>query len=134
VYAVTPHAPPTPVRDLAIEFRAHNAPVAAIRRDLEKLLREDCDGLWFHVLEKADSGTLPALIAKFAQAIKDHRDPWRECGHALAFSAVIHQKRFWLYRTFTRVFSLDWDLSIDYQVQGQKIVVKDAKGWTFEVF
>ena len=80
------------------------------------------------------SRTLPALIAKFAQAIKDLRDPWREPGHALAFSAVILQKRFWLYRTFTPMFSLDWDLSIDCQVQGQKIVVKDAKGWTLEVF
>ena len=134
VYAYRPEDPQTLVRHLAVEFKAHNAPVAAIRKDIEKLLREHCDGLWFHVLQNADSRTIRALMEKFAQAIGDLRDPWQECGHTLTLCAVILQKRFWLYRTLTPNHDSAPDLSLDYRVQGQKIVVTDAKGWAFEAF
>jgi len=134
VYSAPPNAPQGLVRNLAVEFKAHNAPVAAIRKDLEKLLREHCDGLWFHVLHNADSRTIPALMEKFAQAIGDLRDPWQKCGHTLALCVVVLQKRFWLYRTLTPNHDSAPDLALEYGVQGKKIVVRDAKGWAFEAF
>ena len=134
VYASRRDASPTLVRDLAIEFKAHNPRVEAIRKDLEKLLREQCDGQWFHVLQNADSKTIPALMAKFTQAIGDLRGLWQECIHTLTLCAVVNEKRFWLYRTFVPAHDSTPDLSIEYEVRGKKIVVRDAKGWDFEAF
>jgi hypothetical protein len=51
-----------------IEQKAHNCTLESIRKDLEKLLREKRTGCWFHTLEAADRGTIPALMAKFNHA------------------------------------------------------------------
>jgi len=51
-----------------IELKAHNCTVEAIRKDLEKLLRERTTGMWFHTLHRADSRTLDRLIGKFKSA------------------------------------------------------------------
>ena len=51
-----------------IELKAHNCTVEAIRKDLEKLLRERTTGMWFHTLHRADSRTLDTLIGKFKSA------------------------------------------------------------------
>jgi len=134
VYTCRPDDPQTLVRNLAIEFKAHNPRVQAIRKDLEKLLREECDGLWFHVLQNADSKTIPALMVKFTQAIGDLRYLWQECLHTLSISAVVKEKRFWLHRTLVPAHDTTPDLSIDYEIRGKKIVVRDGRGWTFEAF
>ena len=51
-----------------IELKAHNCTVEAIRKDLEKLLRERTTGMWFHTLHRADGRTLDTLIGKFKSA------------------------------------------------------------------
>lgn len=51
-----------------VEQKAHNCEIESIRKDLEKLLREKATGCWFHTLERADSGTLRSLFAKFRTA------------------------------------------------------------------
>ncbi|MEK7407711.1 MAG: hypothetical protein AAB225_21750 [Acidobacteriota bacterium] len=51
-----------------IELKAHNCKVEAIRKDLEKLLRESTTGMWFHTLRRADGRTLDTLIRKFKSA------------------------------------------------------------------
>jgi hypothetical protein len=45
-----------------IELKAHNCNVEAIRKDLEKLLRERTTGMWFHTLHRADGRTLDILF------------------------------------------------------------------------
>ena len=58
-----------------IELKAHNCELESIRKDLEKLLRENVDGIWFHTLEKANSTTFRSLFSKFAAAfhkVKTH--------------------------------------------------------------
>jgi hypothetical protein len=134
VYASRPDPPPRLVRDLAIEFKAHNPQAEAIRKDLEKLLREQYDGLWFHVLENAHSKTIPVLMAKFTQAIEDLRPLWQACMHTLTVCVVVLEKKFWLYRTLAPPHDSTPDLSIDYEVKGKKVVVRDAKSWNFEAF
>lgn len=52
-----------------IELKAHNCTVEAIRKDLEKLLRERSTGMWFHTLHRAGGRTLDRLIAKFKSAL-----------------------------------------------------------------
>jgi hypothetical protein len=51
-----------------IELKAHNCTVEAVRKDLEKLLREKTAGMWFHTLQQADRRTLAALSGKFRTA------------------------------------------------------------------
>ena len=47
-----------------IEFKADNRDTG-ICKDLEKLIREEELGAWFHSLASADRGTLPSLAQKF---------------------------------------------------------------------
>jgi hypothetical protein len=51
-----------------IELKAHNCAIEAIRKDLEKLLRERTTGMWFHTLHRAGGRTLDTLIRKFESA------------------------------------------------------------------
>ncbi|MBI1896476.1 MAG: hypothetical protein HYS04_08060 [Acidobacteria bacterium] len=57
-----------PVAHVELELKAHNCTVEAIRKDLEKLLRERTTGMWFHTLHRADGRTLDTLIGKFKSA------------------------------------------------------------------
>ena len=54
-----------------IELKAHNATAESFRKDLEKLLREQLDGLWFHTLENRNKGTLPRIYEKIQRAFSD---------------------------------------------------------------
>lgn len=54
-----------------IEFKAHNATLEQIRKDVEKLLRENVTGNWFHLLRATDSATVPLLFEKFAAAFSE---------------------------------------------------------------
>ncbi len=56
-----------------IELKAHNTTKENLRKDLEKLLREEIDGLWFHTLENCNSATLPRICKKFMDAFYDLR-------------------------------------------------------------
>ncbi len=51
-----------------IEFKAHNARQSSIDKDIEKLVTEETDGVWFHLLENVNSGTFPRLAKKFEKA------------------------------------------------------------------
>lgn len=58
-----------------IELKANNPPVEHFRKDFEKLAREGLDGVWFHLLKNADSGTLPSVFQKIREsfrALKQH--------------------------------------------------------------
>ena len=48
-----------------IEFKAGSSSLEQIRKDLEKLIREEISGNWFHLLSAMNSGTLPSLSEKF---------------------------------------------------------------------
>ena len=121
------------VRALAIEFKAHNPQVESIRKDLEKLLREPYDGLWFHLLQNVDSRTIPVLMAKFTQSIEYLHHFWQKCTHTLTICVVVREKRFWLERTLVPALNPALDLSIDYVVEGKEVVVRDPKAWNYQV-
>lgn len=52
-----------------IELRAHNPHEESLRKDLEKLVREEIYGLWFHTVLNTNRGTLPSLFGKFRRAL-----------------------------------------------------------------
>jgi hypothetical protein len=73
-------------------------------------------------------------MGKFTVAIGDLRDLWQQCTHTVTLCAVVKEKRFWIYRSLIPAHDLAPDLSFDYQVRGNGIVVRNAKGWDFEPF
>jgi hypothetical protein len=53
-----------------IELKAHYCAVENIRKDLEKLVRENTTGVWFHTLEKGDPGRVETLFGTFRMAFR----------------------------------------------------------------
>lgn len=51
-----------------IEFKAKNPVQKSIDKDIRKLVGEVPPGIWFHLFEKADNETFPALARKFGNA------------------------------------------------------------------
>jgi hypothetical protein len=51
-----------------IELKAHYCGVENIRKDLEKLVREDTMGVWFHTLERGDRVRVESLLETFRTA------------------------------------------------------------------
>jgi hypothetical protein len=51
-----------------IELKAHNCGTENIRKDLEKLVREDKMGVWFHTLERGDPFQVQSLLGTFRMA------------------------------------------------------------------
>lgn len=49
---------------LNVEFKKGQAEKSAVRKDILKLFYEAPCGLWFHVIQHTDKGTLPELINK----------------------------------------------------------------------
>jgi hypothetical protein len=56
---------------LNIELKAHNPSKESFRKDLEKIVREGLDGLWFHTLDNSNRGTLPSIYQKIHDAFHD---------------------------------------------------------------
>lgn len=44
-----------------------------IAKDIEKLCREECGGLWFHVLKNTNSKTISSLLAVFEDALQKRK-------------------------------------------------------------
>lgn len=119
-------------RDLGVEFKAHNAPPESIRKDLEKLLREGQDGLWFHVLRNIDSGTLGSLFKKFRQAFKKMASESAKCKCELSFVFVVTGKRWMACRSIKPSMEPARAFDLSYQVRRGKIEVSDSNGWHIE--
>jgi hypothetical protein len=51
-----------------IELKAHNCGTENIRKDLEKLVRENTMGVWFHTLEKGDRFQVQSFLGTFRTA------------------------------------------------------------------
>ena len=54
-----------------IECKAHNPSMGSIKKDIEKLVKEEETGAWGHLLLNQDSGTLRELFKKFSESFKD---------------------------------------------------------------
>lgn len=57
-----------------VELKAHNPATKSICKDIEKIIREEKDGNWFHVLKNIDKATLPSIFYKFIYSLKEHSD------------------------------------------------------------
>lgn len=117
-----------PRRLLNIELKAHNCTVESIRKDLEKLIREDTDGVWFHTLERADRGTFASLLPKFEAAFQTLRTHYASSKHDYVFAFCTLSPNYLLSRTLTFSGNPDQDaIEIESAFGGRKADV--LAGW-----
>lgn len=55
-----------------IELKAHNPVQKTIDKDIEKLVRENCNGAWIHIFRNEHKGTVKALFEKLEIAFQKH--------------------------------------------------------------
>ena len=92
-------------RDLNIELKAHQPTPASCRNDMDKLLREEPEGLWFVTLESANKRTWEVLEEKLRDAFTDlNPSPPMDTKINFAFCAIRPR----LLRRFSIDFNGDW--------------------------
>jgi hypothetical protein len=131
-YAPDAAIPGNLYRHLDVEFKAHNAPPESIRKDLEKLLREGQDGLWFHVLQNIDSRTLHALLAKFHAGLEALGSVRGASNRQLTIAMVVLGKRLLLFRTIDVQTDSSRALGFEYVVRRGRVKVLNPNGWCVE--
>jgi len=53
-----------------VEFKAHNPAEGMIRQDIQKLVRDEITGNWFHILEDINSDTLKDIFVKLTGSLR----------------------------------------------------------------
>ncbi len=81
-------------QDVNVEFKAHNVDHAPIRKDMLKLVTEAPCGLFFHVLQSVDAGTLrnasrTGVLDKYTRAVFEVRGAARPQGWFLVFALCV---------------------------------------------
>jgi hypothetical protein len=101
-----------------VEFKAHNCKLEDIRKDLEKLLREKSTGMWFHLLENANRGTIMSLMGKFRKALESLSAHVETCGCSFLIAICVLRKGSLQFR---------W-LDFTADIENNRAVVDDAFG------
>jgi len=73
-----------------VEFKALN-PTNTIGKDIEKLIKENIEGNWFHILKNIDSGTLPLIFNKFITSFIDYK--YKRSEKCILFCFCILEKK-----------------------------------------
>ena len=76
-------------RALNMELKKGTPGDEAFRKDVEKLLRERIDGLWFHTLNKANSRTWSTIEEKLGRAFETERLHVDAACHSLSFAYCV---------------------------------------------
>jgi len=79
-------------RAISIEFKPPNCTQEEIRKDLEKLVREQILGNWFHTLKNANRGTFRRLFQKFAFAFCEHASYFSDMKISVVFCFCVLEK------------------------------------------
>lgn len=76
-------------RNLNIELKAGNPPMESFRKDLEKLIREMVNGLWFHTLVSANERTWQGIFDKVQESFRLVDKHAISANHKLAFAFCV---------------------------------------------
>ncbi len=119
-----------------IEFKAHNADQMKIRKDIEKLIKEQIPGNWFHTLKNAESNTLPSLFQKFKDSFLQFHDIGDNVELFMVFCFCIIEKKWACLKYFHFEPSetsfqeyVENFFRLDYTIKSGKILVQDQYGW-----
>lgn len=86
-----------------IEFKAHQPSPEDIGRGIEKLVREQIQGNWFHTLKNTNRGTFPNLFRKFTSSLLSFSNIFSGMKISILFSFCILEKQ----QTYMRHFLYD---------------------------
>ena len=75
------------------EFKAHNPTQANITKDIEKLVREDPEGNWFHLLKNTDRGTFKAPLRKFETSFLENSHGYHNTLISIVFCFCVLAKQ-----------------------------------------
>ena len=74
-----------------VEFKALNPTTSNFSKDIEKLIKENIEGNWFHILKNIDSGTLPSIFNKFITSFIDYK--YKRSEKCILFCFCILEKK-----------------------------------------
>ena len=128
---------------LNVEFKAKGASRSArsqfsIRKDVEKLVREPSPGLWFHLLESVDNGTITKLLDVLTEAFPEvlRTVPPDAGAKPIIFHLCILKHGFSIHKTLdvgpssTDTEELRRQFSFAYLVSRTALLnITDANGW-----
>ncbi|MCI5207414.1 MAG: hypothetical protein D3910_01155 [Candidatus Electrothrix sp. ATG2] len=128
-------------RKVQVKLKAHNVQLENITKDFEKLLQEKESGLFFHILEAANSGTLTSdasrkgVLLKYRNAFMDlwgKFDRKKEATWFLHFVIFCMNPAFILSKTVTAedLCAIERFFDFQYRIIGGEINVIDNNGWS----
>lgn len=114
---------------LNIEFKAHNPSKDQIKKDIEKLIKEDIPGCWNHLFKNIDSGTIPALFQKIKESINELRNEI-DGSKEILFSICVIDKKI----GFQRLLDLGENdindfFKIDYSIKNENVLINIRNEW-----
>ena len=128
-------------RKIQVELKAHNVQLENITKDFEKLLKEEECGLFFHILEAANSGTLTSdasrkgVLVKYRNAFMDlweKLDRKKDASWFLHFVIFCMNPAFIISKTVTTedLGAFERFFNFQYRIIGGEINVIDNNGWS----
>ncbi len=121
---------------LNVELKAHNVKQEYIRKDIEKLMRENIPGNWFHTLKNIDGGTLHKIFKKIADSIKDCKNNCDYKNFTILFSFCVLKQQWGCIKHFECNPSfgkfdeyVDKFFAIEYIVRNYRIIVDNNADW-----
>lgn len=87
--------PQNPLPSVRIELKAYGGKIAEedLRKDLEKLIRENVDAILFHTLPTVNRGTIPSVLQKLSLAMAKLRKHIVDRKHNIAIALCVLDKR-----------------------------------------
>jgi hypothetical protein len=119
-----------------VEFKAHNPPKEHIIKDIEKLIKEDIPGNWFHLLKNIDSKTLPVLFSKISESLKTHLKDSESKRISIVFSFCVLDKKWACLKRFQYDDPIvdinkyvDDFFNLQYDVRAESVEVLFSSNW-----
>lgn len=120
-----------------VEFKAHNPPLEHIRKDIEKLVREQTPGNWHHTLKNIDSGTLPSLFQKFINSFVTLQSSIVNFNISILFCICVIEKKWACMKVLEYSDSVDvaFDkylndfFELGYHIKSGQIVIDNNNEW-----
>ena len=120
-------------RIVNIEFKAHNPSKEHIIKDLEKLVKENILGNWFHLLQNIDSGTLKSLFQKLTEGFQEVLNEDRiSLNNPIIFTFCVWEKRWACQKVLTPGEDIEKFFTLEYKISQGKVDVMNNCNW--EIF
>jgi hypothetical protein len=119
-----------------IEFKAHNPAREIIKRDIQKLVREQITGNWFHILEDINGDKLNSVFDKLTRSLMTQSKHFSGDPISILFCFCILARKWTCIKHFFYDRSRgDFDMyvhnffDLECQVQTEHIVVSKGVDW-----